>query len=480
MHEAEWFIGIGALFAVCVGLAIVTARVSIPFLVAFLGVGVLLGDEGLGLVRIHEVELVRVIGVAGLSIILFEGGLSTSFRRLREVVVPAILLSTIGIAVTTLLAGIAGHWLFGLSWLESFLLGAVVSSTDAAAVFATLRSTPLKRNLARTLEAESGLNDPMAIALTIGMATWILQPDYNATNLLWLILRQLGIGLLCGAVLGRAAMAIFSYLPRSVGSFAPVASLAACALTYGITDLLGGSGFMAVYLVGLAIGSTPSRYRSQLTMFHEGAAFVVQVILFTILGLFVAPTQLGSIALGAVLFTLALLLFIRPVAVWASTIFLPFSHAHRLLIGWAGLRGAVPIVMATLALSEGVPRAQLIFNIVFFVVAFSVVVQGVTLRFVAQKLDGLEPHHDDQPSATTSETRRFAFVIQSAHAIAGVQLREIGLPPWARVAVVSRKGKHLNLSRELTLEAGDKLTIVCPTSHEDRLEDVMVRWRRRL
>ena len=207
---------------------------------------------------------------------------------------PAALLSTVGVVVSALLTGVAAYWLFDLSWLESVLLGAVVSSTDAAAVFATLRVTHIRRTLARTLEAESGGNDPMGIALTLGLIAWIEHPhSYGIDDLSLLIVQQLGLGLLVGVVLGAVAIWVFGRLPHSIGAFAPVASVAAGALSFGAADVIGGSGFLAVYLVGLAVGSTPSRYRRQLVAFHEGLAFLAQVAIFIVFGLLVFPSAAG-------------------------------------------------------------------------------------------------------------------------------------------------------------------------------------------
>ena len=272
--------------------------------------------------------------------ILYEGGLQTSWRRLRQVAVPAALLSTVGVVVSAILTGVAAHVLFDISWLEAILLGAVVSSTDAAAVFATLRSTHIRRRVARTLEAESGGNDPMAIALTLGMIAWIEKPDsYGLENLALLVVQQLGLGLLVGVLMGALASWLFARLPHSIGAFAPVASLAAAAVSFGAADVVGGSGFLAVYLVGLAVGSTPSRYRRQLVAFHEGVAFLAQVVLFIVLGLLVFPGQLPEVAAAGLALALLLVLVCRPVAVWASTAFSEFSSRERLLLGWAGLRG---------------------------------------------------------------------------------------------------------------------------------------------
>ena len=265
--------------------------------------------------------------MVGLALILYEGGLQTSWRRLRQVAVPAALLSTVGVVVSALLTGVAAYWLFDLSWLESVLLGAVVASTDAAAVFATLRFTHIRRRLARTLEAESGGNDPMAIALTLGLIAWIERPDsYGITDLSLLIVQQIGLGLLVGVALGAAAIWVFGRLPHSIGAFAPVASVAAGALSFGAADVIGGSGFLAVYLVGLAVGSTPSRYRRQLVAFHEGLAFLAQVAIFIVLGLLVFPSELLDVALPGVALALLLMLVIRPAAVWAST---ALQRLHR-------------------------------------------------------------------------------------------------------------------------------------------------------
>lgn len=297
----------GAFLAASLVVALGAARTGLPVLVAFLGLGMLLGSDGPGGVEFDDAELAREVGIVGLALILYEGGLQTSWRRLRQVAVPAALLSTVGVVVSAILTGASAQVLFDVTWLEAILLGAVVSSTDAAAVFATLRSTHIQRRVARTLEAESGGNDPMAIALTLGLIAWIERPDtYGIENLALLVLQQLGLGLLVGVVMGALASWLFGRLPHSIGVFAPVASVAAAALSFGAADVVGGSGFLAVYLVGLAVGGTPSRYRRQLVAFHEGLAFLAQVALFVVLGLLVFPSQLPDIAIAGLVLSLLL------------------------------------------------------------------------------------------------------------------------------------------------------------------------------
>jgi cell volume regulation protein A len=399
VDEGTLLLLVGAVLSASILVALGAARTGLPVLVAFLALGMLLGSDGPGGIEFDDAELARQVGTIGLALILYEGGLQTSWRRLRQVVAPALLLSTVGVVVSAVMTGVAAHVLLDLTWLEAILLGAVVSSTDAAAVFATLRFTHIRRRLARTLEAESGGNDPMAIALTLGLIAWIEHPDdYGLANLALLVVQQIGLGLLVGVVLGVAATRVFARLPAAVGVFAPVASLAAAALAFGSADVIGGSGFLAVYLVGLAVGSTPSRYRRQLVAFHEGIAFLAQVTLFIVLGLLVFPRELPDVAASGLALALLLVLIVRPAAVWASTAFNDFTSAERLLLGWAGLRGAVPIVLATFALSSDVRHADVIFNAVFFVVLISTILQGWTLEWLAGGLGLLPPARSSSPA----------------------------------------------------------------------------------
>ncbi len=475
---------VGAILAGSMAVAVGAARVGVPSLVAFLALGMLLGSDGPGGIDFDDAELARTVGIAGLAAILYEGGLSTSWRRLRRVAVPAALLATVGVVATAVLAGVAAHSLFDLSWLESVLLGAVVASTDAAAVFATLRFTHIRRRVARTLEAETGLNDPVAIALTIGLIHWIERPSFDFLDLLLVIVRQLGLGLVVGVVLGAAAMWFFARLPHSIGAFAPVASVATAALSFGAADVIGGSGFLAVYLVGLAVGSTPSRYRRQLVAFHEGLAFLAQVAMFVVLGLLVFPSDLPAVALPGLVLAALLVVVIRPAAVWIATAFSNFSARERALLGWAGLRGAVPIVLASFVLSSDVPEADTIFNATFFVVVVSTLVQGTTLEWVAERLALVDP----RPAVAAPPLEVDAlgslelveFDVAGDHAIAGAVVRELGLPRIALIAVVARGPDTIPPRGSTVIQPGDRLFVLAPRTIRPELEDVFERWRRRV
>lgn len=480
MNESLVALAIGGVLAISVIVALLAINVNVPFLVAFLLFGMLLGKDGLHIINFSSVDVAQMVGIIGLIAILFEGGISTSRRRLRSAFVPAILLSTIGVFVTAIVAGIAAHFLFPLSWKESMLLAAVVSSTDAAAVFATLRTAPIKRGIARILEAESGLNDPMAIALTIGFISLIQIPTYSAADFLLLLVRQLFIGAIVGLLLGKVATRVFAHMPHSIGAFAPVASVATAFLSFGIADILGGSGFLAVYLVGLAIGSTPSRYRSPLTTFHEGIAFVAQVAMFIIMGLFVVPHHLMAIMVPAIIMAVLLVVIVRPLAVWVSIPGRFIDRRAKLLVGWAGLRGAVPIVLGTYVLSAHVPHAQMIFNTVFFIVLASTILQGTTLNWVAKKLGVTEKALEESHRPLPDSIEELHFRVRPFHSIAGVHVYEVGLPKPLRICAIRRRSKDIAFNDQTIIRARDDIVIKTPYSKLPEVEDVFMRWRRRV
>ena len=477
-------LAVGAVLAASVALALGAARTGLPALVAFLGLGMVLGSDGPGGIAFDDATVAREVGIVSLVAILYEGGLSTSWRRLRGVAIPATLLSTVGVVVTAGITGGFAHLFFDLSWPESFLLGSVVSSTDAAAVFATLRRTRLRRGLARTLEAESGGNDPVAIALTLGLIAWIERPPLRRRRpwRRWSSSRSAS-GCSSGSRSACSRPGSFARIPPSIGSFVPVASAATAALAFGAADAAHGSGFLSVYLVGLAVGSTPSRFRGQLVTFHEGVAYVAQVGLFIVLGLLVFPSRLPHVALAGLGLAVALMVVARPVAVWASTLFVGFSARERVLLGWAGLRGAVPIVLATFVLSSRLGSADTIFNAVFFVVLVSVALQGTTLEWLAGRLGLVSAAAPSQPPLAVTRTGMLnleEFRVAADHAIAGAAVRELGLPREALVAVVVRGDDAIPPRGSTRIEAEDVLFVLVPHGKRPEVEDVFERWRRRV
>ena len=466
--------------------ALAANRFAVPALVAFLGLGMVLGSDGPGGIEFSDADLARTVGVAGLVAILYEGGLTTSWRRLWPVLAPAAALGTAGVVISMLVTGLAAYLVFDLSWLESLLLGAVVASTDAAAVFATLRFTPVRRRLARLLEAESGLNDPMAVALTIGLIEWITEPAYGAADLTLLLVRQLGLGLVVGVAFGWAAARGARALGATAGPFVPVASVSVAALSFGAADVLDGSGFLAVYIVGLFVGNAPTRHRRELVTFHTGLAFLAQVALFVVLGLLVFPRQLDSVVLSGLALAAVLTLVARPLSVWICTAVGKFTVRERVFLGWAGLRGAVPIVLATFALSADIGASDTIFNAVFFVVLASAVVQGPTLERLVARL-GLQSRarpSDEAPlqivAVESLGSDLLEYVVDDDDVIVGRAVRDFGLPRDTLLAVVVRDDEAIPPRGSTVIEPGDRLFVLAPRTIRADLEDVFSRWRRRV
>jgi cell volume regulation protein A len=391
VSDGQLILVAGALLSAGLVASFVAVRVRVPSLVLFLAVGMLLGSDGLGWIAFDNYRLARTIGVIALALILFDGGLTSGLLHLRPVLAPATALATVGTAITAAVVGLTASALFGFSTEEGLLLGAILSSTDGAAIFGLLRGSTLSRKLAGTLEGESGFNDPVAVLLVIGFIDLLIHPGYSAANLLLLFVRELGIGLVVGAVVGAVAVRILQRAPLATAGLYPVASLTVVALAYGGADTLRGSGFLAVYLAGLAIGSATIPAERTIVNFHQGLAWVAQVTMFLSLGLLVFPGQLPDVALKGTVLAAVLVLVARPIAVALATLPFDYSWRERTILGWAGLRGAVPVVLATFPVIEQVPQSIQFFNIVFFAVLLSTLVQGSTFEPIARRLGVTTP-----------------------------------------------------------------------------------------
>jgi potassium/hydrogen antiporter len=386
MNDGQLILITGAFLAGGLIASFVAVRVRVPALVLFLGIGMLVGSDGAGLIAFDDYELARTVGVIALALILFEGGLASGFEEIRPVLRPAISLAFAGTLGTAVIAGLTASWLFDFSALEGLLLGSILAGTDGAAVFALLRGSTLKRRLARTLEGEAGMNDPLAVLLVIGFIDWIQEPAYGFLDMAGLFVAELAIGAAVGLTVGRLAVMAFQRAQLASSGLYPVASLTAAALAFGGADVLHGSGFLAVYLAGLTLGSARIPARRTVAAFHDGLAWIAQIGMFFVLGLLVFPGQLGSVAFEGTILALVLILVARPISVFAATAFERFSPAEQLTLGWAGLRGAVPVVLATFPVIEGVPRSVEFFNIVFFAVLLSTLLQGSTFEALAGRL----------------------------------------------------------------------------------------------
>ena len=400
-HDAELILVAGALLGVGVAASLLAARLRLPALVLFLGLGMLIGSDGLGGIDFNNYPLARLIGTIALVLIMFDGGLSAGWGEIRPVLGSALRLAVAGTILTALISGLAAAWLFDFSMLEGLLLGAILAATDGAAVFALMRGTRLPTRLSRTLEGEAGFNDPVAVLLLLIVIELIQNSHYDVGDVAVFIVQQVGVGVAVGAGAGWLAIAAGrrAQLPTSL---ALVASLATAAISYGAAGALGGSGFVAVYLTGLALGSAPLRHKRVVLSFHEGLASVAEIGMFLALGLLVFPSQLGDIALKGILLALITAFVARPLAVALTTWNEGFSRRERVLLGWAGLRGAVPVILATFPVIRHVPDSLEFFNIIFFAVLLSATIQGLTIQTLASKLgisarpfkpSGADPSH---------------------------------------------------------------------------------------
>ncbi|MGH2982119.1 MAG: potassium/proton antiporter [Solirubrobacterales bacterium] len=386
MNDGQMILVGGALLVAGLAAALAAGRLRVPGLVLFLGLGMAVGSDGTGWIQFDDYELARTIGIVGLALILFEGGLTAGFKEIRPVLGAAFSLAVLGTIGTAVIAGFAAVLLFDFSTLDGMLVGSIVAATDSAAIFGVLRGSTLRRRLARTLEGESGLNDPVAVLLVIGFIDWIQQPDYGVVDMALLLVRELGIGLVVGLAVGWLGVQGLRRTRLGTAGIYPLGTIGIAAIAYGAADTLHGSGFLAVYLAGLIVGSMTFPGRTTVRIFHQGLGWVAQVAMFLVLGLLVFPSDFGEVALEGTLLALILVFIARPVAAIVATTFFGYTLQERVVLGWAGLRGAIPVVLATFPVIEGVPDSLEFFNIVFFAVLLSTLLQGSTFELLAERL----------------------------------------------------------------------------------------------
>jgi cell volume regulation protein A len=480
--EGLFILAAGGLLALGLAASLAAGRLRIPGLVLFLGVGMALGSDGLDAIPFSDYHLARTIGIIALALILFEGGLAAGFPEIRPVLGSALSLALVGTLLTAIVTGLAAYLLLDSTLLEGLLVGSIVSATDGAAIFALLRGSTLKRRLARTLEGEAGMNDPVAVLLVIGFIEWIRQPDYGVLDMGLLLVKQLGIGAVVGAAVGWLAVQAFRRANLATGGLYPVASLAVVAIAFGAADVASGSGFLAVYLAGLAMGSTALPARQTVGAFHDGLAWLAQLTMFFALGLLVFPSDLADIALKGTAVALVLVFVARPLAVMVATAFAPLKTTERIVVGWAGLRGAVPVVLATFPIIEKIPDAVDFFNIAFFAVLVSTLLQGSTFTWLAGKLGALtdEPALR-RPLVEVGQIRQLgADVVEvplvEGDAAIGVRVRDLGLPRDALVNVLVRDDEALPPRGSTRLEAGDRLYVLVRQTAMGALEEARERW----
>jgi len=481
-HDAELILIAGVLLAAGIGGALLADRMRVPGLLLFLGLGMLAGSQAVGGIEFDDAKLAQTLGTIALVLILFEGGLTAGWSEIRPVLGTAASLATLGTLVTAVVAGLASKLIFDLSTLEGMLVGAAIAATDSAAIFAVLRRSTIEKRLARSLEGESGMNDPVALLLVIGFIDWIQDPGYGFADMAAGLVLKLALGAAIGLAFGRLAALALERIRLPSDGLYPVATMAIAGLSYGVAELAHGSGFLAVYLTALGLGSARIPSKRTLVSFHEGLGWLAQIALFILLGLLVDPGNLDNVALKGLLLSALLILLARPLATWAATVLSPFRARERLMLGWAGLRGATPIWLATFPVVAGIGAGENLFAIVFFVVVTSTLIQGATFEPLATRL-GLTTDEPALPRRLLESGRIrelggevIACKLPEGAAAAGHPVRALELPREALVNVIVRDGSAIAPRGSTVLQEGDELHILVRGHLRDEVERLRDVW----
>ena len=475
MRLDVWLLSGSALVIAAIAAVRLSLRIGLPSLLAYLGIGLLIGESGLG-VRFDNAELAQTLGLAALVIILTEGGLTTNWRLVRPGVPAAVSLATVGTAVSILVVALAVHWLLGLDWRLAFLLGAVLAPTDAAAVFSVLRRLPLPPRLVGVLEAESGYNDAPVVIVVLALST---HSGSGGSLNAWLLLATIAYELAAGAAVGLIIGPLGGYALRRVALPAsglyPIAVLSLAIGSYGMASLLHASGFLATYLCALVLGNTRLPHRPATRGFAEGLAWLAQIGLFVMLGLLASPSRLPAQVLPALVAGFVLVLLARPLSVVLSTLGFGIPWRERAFLSWAGLRGAVPIVFATVPVTHDVPGADRLFALVFVIVVMFTLVGGPTLPVFARLCRVTAPaeaREIDVEAAPLEELHADMLEVRipADSQLNGVEIFELRLPAEALITLIVRDGRSFVPDPRTMLRAGDELLVVAAAGTRDAAE----------
>lgn len=447
-------------------------KFGVPTLILFLSLGMLAGSEGFGGINFEDPELAQFVGIVALNFILFSGGLDTNWKSIKPVLGEGITLSTVGVLLTAVTVGVFIWSLTSFTIYESLLLGSIVSSTDAAAVFSILRgkNLALRTNLRPTLELESGSNDPMAYVLTIAFLALVVNQDLSLWSLVPLFFQQMIIGGIGGFVFGRISKSIINRISLDFEGLYSVLVISLMFITFSVTDFFGGNGFLAIYIAAVYLGNQELIHKNSIIKMFDGLAWLMQIVLFLTLGLLVFPTQILPIVGIGLLISLFLMFVARPLAVFISLLPFKMMARRRIYISWVGLRGAVPIVFATYPLMAGIENADMMFHIVFFISVTSVLLQGTTLSIVAHWLNVALP--DEEAGGAFPASLFFPDKVKSAMKeipvaegdyAAGKQVVELGLPQSSIIAMIKRNGNYLTPRGATTVEPNDVLIVISDT-----------------
>ncbi|TYO95108.1 potassium/proton antiporter [Desulfallas thermosapovorans] len=468
------------LFAILLIAGIITtrfsARLGVPSLILYIAVGMFLNN----FIYFDNASLAQLGAMMALVVILFEGGMQTRWEDVRPVLIPSISLATVGVLLTSLSIGVLAKLILDITWLEGLLFGAIVGSTDAAAVFAVLGDKNIKPRLKTTLEAESGSNDPMAVFLTISFIQLIQMPDMNFLGVFLSFFWQMGFGLAMGILMGKLAVWSINKINFDTSGLYPVLALGFAVFTYGSTALLKGSGIVAVYVAGLVVGNADLTFRQPIVRFHEGFAWMSQILLFTLLGLLVFPNELFQVTWQGIVISALLIFVARPIAVFISTTKMGFSLRDKTLISWSGLRGAVPVVLATYPLVAGLENSSLIFNVVFFVVLTSALIQGSTISYLANLLgltagEKVTPTHTlELVSMGKTNTEIMEIIIKEESNALNREVQDLNLPKDVLIAAIIRNDKVITPYGGTKILLGDILYVMVHKTKRESVKKVFL------
>lgn len=453
-------------------------RIGVPSLVLFIGVGMLLGSDVLNVIYLDDPTIVQLFGTLALIIILFDGGFNTRLEDIKPIFKVAGVLATLGVVVTSGIIGVLASVVLRVTLVEGLMLGAIVGSTDAAAVFGVLGNKKIKPRVKATLEAESCLNDPMAIFLTLTFISIASTGELSAWSLGLSFLWQAGFGLLMGFVIGKISTRLINRIHLISGGLYPIFSFALAIFVYSATSQLNGSGFLAVYIYALIVGNTDLAYRNSIAKFHEGFALMMQILMFIMLGLLVFPGQVPEVALSGIILSLGLIFIARPISVFLITSFSAYSLQEKLFMAWTGLRGAIPIILATYVLVADIPQSDTYFNVVFFVVLTSALVQGLSINPLATKL-GLtvvrtrgSPFSLELTALGKTNADIIELDVEEDCPVVGKRIKDLSLPKNCLINVIIRKNKVITPKGNTEIKKNDILFVLCNNEAVTEVKDV--------
>lgn len=458
-----------------------STKVNSPSLVFFIAIGMVLGSDTIHLFQFSDPAAAQLIGMLALVIILFDGGIKTNWQSIRPYACPALSLATVGVLLTSFIIGVTAKLLFSFSWPEAFLLGALVGSTDAAAVFAMLKGKNMSDNITYTLEGESGANDPMAVFLTTSLIAMITNESPSGLTFLGQFAWQMGGAVILGFIIGKLGSKGLHRMSLSSSGLYPLLALSFALFAYSFGSLLQTSGLLTVYVAAIVIGNHPLHQRHTILRFNEGISWIAQIGMFVLLGMFVIPSDLFSISIiiKGLLLSFTLMLVARPIATYIALIGAAFNWKEKCFLSWAGLRGAVPIVLALFPMLAQLEHSQLYFNIIFFIVLTSSVIQGTSLPWLGKKIGLARPagtnplHIVDLLSIGKKELEVVEYQIGKSNQIKGKTIADIDFPPKANIILIVREGQALSPTAKMKLQKKDIIYILIPYKDISKIDALL-------